>query len=94
MRSNQRIAYVKLRGLSCTFKVEQGAAVLEWVGNGNAGAIPAVTAVVRCIGIAGVVMIEAVRELNFLPYCDFVAAPNLPWAIQRALVVLPAGIQD
>ena len=64
--------------LACAFKVEEGSTVGKWIGDGDVGAVPAVAAIVRGVGIAGVVGIEAVRDGDGLPDGDFFGVPEPP----------------
>src|ERR1700722_10225961 len=60
VRADHDAADKHMRGLPGAFEIEQGAAILDGVGDGQMRAIPAVTAIVGRIGIAGVIFIKAV----------------------------------
>jgi hypothetical protein len=81
-------------GLPCALKVEDRAACVEGVGNIDFGSVPALTAVVRLIGVAGVCMIETVRQDYRLPEIRLLLTPDLPDSIELAPPVLPVRIQS
>ena len=93
MRADHRAADIDVRSLPGTFEIEQCTAILDGVGDGQMGAIPAVTAIIRRIGIAGVIFVEAMRQRNFFPDRDLVAAPNLPGSVECAAIILPPGVK-
>jgi hypothetical protein len=80
-------------GLACALEVEEGASLGEGVGEGEVGAVPALSAEVGVVGVAGVAGVEAVGEGGGLPLVVFFSAPDLPDSVGRAFAELPAEVE-
>jgi len=69
--------------------MQKHAAVIRRHGVGNGAAVPALAAVVRRVGVAGVVVVEAVWNGDVFPGGDLVSVPGFPGASERIAVVVP-----
>src|ERR1700733_5922636 len=91
MRSGDLIPHPDFGALPCSFEVQHRSALRERVLDAKPGPVPAGAAISRNIRIAGVIVVEAMRNRNGLPGDNLFALPDLEPRVQWSLVIFPAG---
>ena len=81
-------------GLAGALKMQDGSAIGEWIGNFEMGAVPALAAEVRLVGVACVGGVEAVRQSGRLPLVVVFRTPGSPDSLNGTLAELPPGVKS
>jgi hypothetical protein len=71
-------------------EVQDGAPTGKGVAHGKACTVPALTAKIRLVRIAGIVPVEAVGQDSGLPFGVVFRVPDFADSAERALTKLPA----